>query len=232
MRRCAISPFALAILFSIAVPARATITISFGNWEIEPEASLEIPILITTDSADELAAIDLYVTVEDGNTGPAPFATAIRMIFHPSLADPIFGAVSSQMVGYDDPWEVFPGDSGGNGGSSTGLKPAYAALANASSGPDADVPASGVLAYMTFGTAGVPAGEYDVGFENPDLGFTVMADIAGVLEMNVDYFLVPGTITVVLEPSSIGLCVFAPAGLAAAAGRYRKRRSRPPRNSP
>jgi hypothetical protein len=108
MRKRDISPVALAILFCIAAPAQATVTVSFGNWYVQPESSIEIPIMITTDSADEITGVDLYVTVGDGNTAPAPFATAIEMISHLSLPDPIFGAVSSTQVTYGDPWEVFP----------------------------------------------------------------------------------------------------------------------------
>jgi hypothetical protein len=110
---------------------------------------------------------------------------------------------------------VFPGNSQGFGGSSTGLKSATAVYANATSGPNADVPAEGVLAYVQFSTAGVPAGVYNVGLENDDLfGASLMVNLAGVMEPGRDYFLVPGTITVTPEPSSLMLGLLAAAGVA------------------
>jgi hypothetical protein len=227
MKEWNISPVAMTILFSIVVPAQASVTVSFGDWYVQPESSIEIPIMITTDSADEINGVDLYVTVGDGNTGPAPFATAIEMISHLSLPDPIFGAVSSTQVTYGDPWEVFPGNSQGFGGSSTGLKSATAVYANATSGPNADVPAEGVLAYVEFSTAGVPAGVYNVKLENDELfGASLMVNIAGVMEPGRDYFLVPGMITVTPEPSSVLLGSFAAVSLSVlCARRYRARQA-------
>jgi hypothetical protein len=215
MQRGVLLFLVVAIVVCAAVPAQAVITVSFGNHTIQQGTSKVIPVTITATEGEELNAADLYLQVEDGNTGPLPFATAIEL-----LTGCIFGAVSSTTSVYNDPWEVYPGDSLGDGDSSTGYKPAYAVFTNATSGPNADVPATGTLAFVTFSaeaTQGVvPIGDYNVSLTMDDLGDTLLALVTGPLEPGVDYFLEPGTITVFIpEPSSVVLGLFAAAGLAA-----------------
>lgn len=218
MQRRVLPFLVLAIVFCAAVPAQALITVTFGNWSVPQGGSIEIPIAISTNAAEEISAVDLYVQ-SNGNVGPAPFATGIVLLDHPTLTDPIFSAVSSSTAPYGDPWDVFSGGS-------TGRMPAYAVFANAPSGAAADVPASGTLAYITFSAVGVPVGPYPVTFDNPDLGLTLMAKITGTLEAGVDFILNPGTITVTPEPSSVVLGLFAAASVVAVGvRRHRGRRA-------
>ncbi len=176
------------------------ITITFGHHIWAPNSEATFPILISTDSAEEISAVDLYLEVEDGNTGPLPFATEVDL-----LNGTIFGAVSSSQAPYGDPWDV-------ENGNSTGYKPAFAVFANATTGPNADVLASGVLAYVTWSNVGVPAGVYNVGFTSADLGITLVGKTTGLLEPGVDYFVEPGTLGLP-EPSSVVLAIFGALGL-------------------
>jgi hypothetical protein len=207
----------VAIVVCAAVPAQAVITVSFGNHDIAQGASKVIPVLISTDASEEVNAVDLYLQVEDADDlGNYPFATAINL-----LTGTIWAAESSTTSGYSDPWEVEDGSGG-----STGFKPAYAAFTNATSGPAADVPANGTLAFVTFSAVGVPFGTYSVSLTMGDLGDTLVAKATGPLELNSEYFLLDGTITVIPEPSSVVLGMFAAVGLAAVGiRRYRARKA-------
>ena len=223
MRKCVLPLLALAMVLCLPMTAHAIITVSFGNYIMAQGDQIVVPITISTDAAEEISAVDLYLQVEDGNTfTDGPYASLVDLLG----SGQIFDVVSSSEAAYGDPWDT-TSDQAGDGAGSTGLKPAFAVFANAPSGINADVPASGVLAYVTFDTnfAAIP-GVYNVSFTMDDLGFTLMAKQTGTLENDVDYFLVDGQITVTPEPSSVLLGLFAAAGLAAVGvRRYRARRA-------
>jgi hypothetical protein len=219
MRARTSSLLTLAVVLCLPHTVQAVITLSFGNHLLFPNGTVEVPILISTDSNEEINAVDLYLQVEDGmsNAVDGPYAIDIEFLDHPTLTDPVFSAVSSSVAAYGDPWEV-------ENGTSTGLKPAYAVFANATSGPSADVPASGVLAYVTFQMNAVAAGTYHVSFTSDDLGPTLMAKTTGPLELGVDFFLVDGSFTSIPEPASGLLGAIGAAGAALALALSRRAR--------
>jgi hypothetical protein len=211
MRKQMLGVLASAAFLCVPERAHATIFVSFPDVVMSPTDSLVIPITITTNASEEINAVDLYLQVEDGLTFTSgPYASFLDMANGPGAT--IWDAVSSTQAEYGDPWDT-TSDQAGDGAGSTGLKPAFAAFATAVSGPDSDVPASGVLAYVTFDTNGAIPGLYNVFLESDDLGFTLMAKTSGPLELGSEYFLDAGTITVVPEPPSVVLGICAAVGL-------------------
>jgi MYXO-CTERM domain-containing protein len=215
MQRRVLPFIVLGILLCAAVPAQAVIHVTFGNHIMGQTDSKVFSVLISTDAAEEIAAADLYLQNGDGVTNVAgPYTTAVDM----NGAGTVGAAVSTTVQPYGDPYDVFPG--------STGLETAYAIFCNATTGANADFPASGVLAFVTWETNNAALGDYPIGLSSNDLGDTLVAKVTGLLNINDEYFIHPGTITVTPEPSSVVMSLFAAAGVAAVAvRRYRRRKA-------
>lgn len=213
MQRRVLPFLVLGILLCAAVPAQAVITVSFGNHTMNQGESKTFAVTVTSEGGDpEISAVDLYIEIGDGNTGPYPFATNVDM-----LTGTTFSVVSSSQAAYGDPWEV-------ENGTSTGYKPAFAVFANATTAPNGDVPATGDLANITWDSTGAPIGVYQVFLTSQELGDTLVGSLSGLLNINDQYFIEAGTIEVIPEPSSIVMGLFAAAGLAAVATRRLRRR--------
>ena len=209
MRRTATGLVVLSVLLCCPAAARATIFVQFPFFEMSQNSTVVVPISITANAGEQIHAVDLYLQIADGTSGPFPFVANLDL-----LTGTIFDAVPSTQFGYGDPWSV-------ENGISTGYKPAYGAYADAVTGPDANVPANGVLAYLTITALNdVPNGFYNVSFAPDDLGPTQIASTPGLL----DYVIVGTGFTVAPEPSSIVLGMFSIAALGWLA--IRRRRSR------
>jgi hypothetical protein len=182
------------------------------------------PVFISSDSGEEVHVVDLYVHVEGGNADGNPYPVAVFEDMQG--AGTVGAAVSTTQIAYGDPWDT-TSDQAGDGVGSTGYQPAFELLANAASGQNADFPASGVLAYITWDSTGVPFGVYAVSLSSTELGETLVAKTGGALELGVDYFLDDGWIEVSPEPSSLLLGGLGFGGVAWLA--YRRHRARPGR---
>jgi hypothetical protein len=199
---------AFTVALAASAPSWAIIIVQFGNWEMLPTQTLDIPVLISSDTDERISGADLHLHAGAGDIVVGATITAVGMLDHATLPDPVFAAAPSQQVSYGDPWDVANGVS-------TGLKPAFAAFCNAISGPDADVPVgtSSVLAWLTFETDDAPPGVYPISLTSPELGATFLTKITGTLELDVDYILIDGQIYIEPEPSSWLLGLLAAAGV-------------------
>jgi hypothetical protein len=207
MRRIATGLVILAALLCCPAAARATIFVQFPFFEMSQNTSVVVPITITADAGEQIHSVDLFLQIEDGMSGPFPFVADIDL-----LTGTIFDAVPSTQFEYGDPFNV-------ENGISTGYKIAYGAHADALTGPDANVPANGALAYLKITALNdVPTGVYNVSFAPDEVGPTQFASTSGSL----DYVILNTLFVVAPEPSSIVLGVFSIAALAWLAIRVRR----------
>jgi hypothetical protein len=220
LRTCV--PFlALAAVLCLPATAHAVITITFGNHSLNGGLQT-FAVMISSDAGEEINAVDLYVQVEGGDADGMPYPKAVSI----DMQGPgtVGSAVSTTQAWYGDPWDT-TSDQAGDGAGSTGYQPAFAVFANATTGPNGDFPASGVLAYITWDSSGVPAGVYNVLLWSSDLGDSLVAKTSGPLELGTEYHLVPGSFSIP-EPSSALLALLAAAALATVGvRRHRARRA-------
>lgn len=222
MRRTSVILLGLTIALFTAVPAQAVIIISTGDYVWNPGSGNEtVSISITTDAAEEISALDLYLVVNGddgaGSGAPAPFAVSIDMDSSSAYTFWSGNPGGTTVNPYGDPWDV---QSSG----STGHSVFYAAFTDALTSPNNVVPITGLLATLTFANLTALPGVYSLSLtDNTIWGPTLVGTHGiGALVLGSDYFLVDGTITIVPEPSSVVLGMCAAAALAAVVIRRRR----------
>ncbi|MGD9721335.1 MAG: PEP-CTERM sorting domain-containing protein [Pirellulales bacterium] len=217
MHRRVIAFLSLGLFLCLPTVALGHITVTAGNHQLLPNTPGQvIDILISTDAAEEISGLDLYVLINGADSSVdqagVPRITAVDL----TSAAVALGAVASTTFPYGDPWEVA-------NGTSFGQNTAFGAAPNATSGPSADAPATGILAKYTIDTTGINAGLWPLSLTDPFIfAATLLSKVTGPLEAGVDYTLVDGSLEIVPEPSSIVLGLFAAAGLAAVVIRRRR----------
>lgn len=217
MQRRVLPFLALGLLLCVASPAMAHLTVTAGNHILNPnQAGQVIPIMISTDASEEISGLDLYLVINglDGSADApnVPHITAEQL----TGVGVVFGAVPATQFPYGDPWDVY------NGGPSYGQNTAFGAAPNATSGPSADAPATGVLAFITVDTTGIFFGSWPLSLTDPFIfGPTLLSKITGPVDP-AGYTLIDGSLNIVPEPSSVVMGLFAAAGLVAVAIRRRR----------
>jgi hypothetical protein len=196
----------LGLLVFVPSMALATVTISAGNHVLLPNTPGQvIDILISTDAADGINALDLYMDVNGGNPA-APVITNYNTQALPT----IWGAAATTHSVYGPPYEPPP---------PTLVFATGVFLNNSAS----NVPASGILAQLEIDTTGFFPGDgpWPLRLENNDWGETVTGNSSGPLL----FVRVDGEISIVPEPSSVVLALFAAAAMGAVVIRRRARKA-------
>ncbi|REK05964.1 MAG: PEP-CTERM sorting domain-containing protein [Planctomycetota bacterium] len=147
------------------------------------------------NSPDGIQGLDLYIVVNN-DSGPAPLITAVDII---------------------GPGTIFDGNNTGQGDFGPPYQaPGLQVVATTTTG-SGTVDPNGILAFVTFDTTGVPFGDYPWSLTSPLFGPSDFAAAPGS-----DAILIDGVLTVVPEPASIVMGLFAAAGLGAVMIRRRR----------
>ncbi len=201
----------VGLLLVLPALAKASVISAQGGPIINllPETAGQVVTLLISGS-DFYSDSNLR-TIVNGGVGPAP---AVALIFN----DPAGTIPGANLVG-----SVWQAGAGGIQGNPNGtISDSSGLLAGAGLATSAFTPqnTAGIYATLTFTTVGVPAGDYIV-----DLGGTDLFN--GIDDETFEPFpvplnAVPFTISIVPEPSSIVMGLFAAAGLAAVVIRRRR----------
>jgi hypothetical protein len=175
--------------------AQAVPTVTAGNHLLAPNTPGQVIPILVSSANENVAGLDLYLYL-NGNSGLGPIITAVDVIGPGTIFNPNNVGQFSLGPPYDVP----------------GQQPS--AITTTASG---FVVANGTLAFVTVDTTGVAGGVFPLGLFNPDLGPTDFAVNPGF-----DAILVDGSITVVPEPASIVMGLFAAAGIGAVVIRRRR----------
>jgi hypothetical protein len=191
---------ALGLLLCVPAIAQAASSIVVGNHVLLQETAGQT-IQLNVTGNDSIGALDLFMTI-NGGTGPAPVVTAVD----------ITGAGT-----------IFFGNNTGLGLFGGATNPPSLIPAVATTTASGFVISNGLLATVTFDTTGVPAGVYSWSLTgHPDFGDTDFGT-----DENFDFIyptVTNGTLTIVPEPASVVMGLFAAAGVGVVA--IRKRRAR------
>jgi hypothetical protein len=198
---------ALAVVLCLTASAQAIPTIVVGNHNLLPNtAGQQIPINVTGIGVNEVNGITLSVMTNDGGVPyggtPGPIITAVD-----DDSGPTIGVPPSVATGHNAPAEFFDNQLySGNFLTVSG----FVTVAN------------GLVATLTIDTTGFAGGVYDLQL----IGFALEENVGntGFIGNISAESITNGTITIVPEPSSVVLGLFAVAGLGAVA--IRKRRAR------
>jgi len=207
MHRRVLLLLVLGVVMCLPVVAHAVPTITVGNYFMDPTDT--IVVTLTPTNADLVGGIDFRNWINGGVAG-GPYITAMTG-FGDGDFGLLFGGGGFGAINTGPPDGVF--DGGLNTGTQTAASAVIFAPKAANSQP---------LTSITLVTNGAAPGVYTWSLVNPGLlGATTFVQPAGagIIPTN----LVAGTITVVPEPGSVVLGLFAAAGLAAVMIRRRRR---------
>jgi len=191
---------ALGLLLCVPAIAQAASSIVVGNHVLAVNTPGQVINLNVTGN-DQIGGLDLFFTINGGGVGPVVTAVDI------TSAGTIFAGNNTGIFVFAAPNNLPSTRPAVSTTSAVGILP---------------ILANGLLASVTFDTTGIPAGVYSWSLTNHPLGAT---DLGTDLQ---DEFIYPnvtnGTLTIVPEPSSVVMGLFAAAGIGAVA--IRKRRAR------
>jgi len=197
----------LAIVLCLTAVAQAIPTIVVGNHNLLPnQAGQSVPLLVSGIGANEVNGITLSVMVNDGGIAyggtPGPIITGMDFDSGPTIWVP-----PSVPSGHNAPATFFDNQL---------------ASANFLTVSGFVTVANGLVATLIIDTTGFGPGVYDLQL----LGFALEENVGntGFIGNITAESITNGTITIVPEPSSVVLGLFAVAGLGAVA--IRKRRAR------
>lgn len=192
---------ALGLLLCVPAIAQAASSIVVGNHVLLPNtAGQNINLNVTGN--DNIGAVDLFMVI-NGGTGPAPIVTAANVV----APGTIFGSVANSGLG------LFGAPN----------NPPSLTPATATTTASGTVVSNGLLAVITFDTTGIPAGVYSWALT----GHPLFGDTDFGTDENFDFIyptVTNGTLTIVPEPASVVMGLFAAAGVGVVA--IRKRRAR------
>ena len=170
--------FVLAALTLLAVPVSAAVTVDTGSHQLNPnQAGQIISVLVSTDSSDQVAGLNFYFQIDDGQNPtitPAPAITSVDIIG----VGTIFNGNNTGQTDFPFP-PYFQG-----------------ATTTTNSG---SVLASGTLAWITLDTTGVTIGSWDLNISNTLNGDTDFATFPGGVTLN------DGSLSIIPEPASLVL---------------------------
>lgn len=193
----------MVTLLTLASAAQADLTITVGDHNLLPNtAGQTVQIFVVSDTADSTQGLSFNAQLADGGTGAGG-----------SIDGPI---MTGDATG---PGTLF--ETNHNPVSDGSLPPGFVNLGFAVQSGTVPIPVgSSLLATLTFDTTGFTTGTYPLILGGPDAinGDTQIAATTGLLSI------VNGSITIVPEPSSIVLGLFAVAGFGAVAIRRRRAR--------
>jgi hypothetical protein len=200
---------ALALLVCLTAVAKADPTITLGNYVLQPNMSGQtIPITVTGIDPNSVNGVVLSVMIDDGGPG---FGGTVGPTITGFDVDTGTIWVPPNAVGHNPPAQFI--DGGGQLAETDFLTTSGFTSAS-----------SGLVATLIIDTSGLGAGVHTIrlngGAISDNTGDTTFTGT--IASTNLVYN--PGTITIVPEPSSVVLGMFAVAGLGAVA--IRKRRAR------
>jgi hypothetical protein len=209
--------FFLGLLCMPAVAPANSIVV--GNHDLVPGQAGQVVTLFMTGT-DAYVASDLYMLINNGSPG----APVITHVFDTTIAAiPTANFVGSIWEGGSGGVVVTPPD--GTTSAGTGLSTG-AAFFTPGIVPSTS---SGIYVRLTFDTTGVLPGVYSFSLtDNPSYSPTTVTaglDPETFMPIFIPLTIVNGTLTVVPEPSSVMLGLFAMFGLAVVAIRSRSRRA-------
>jgi len=192
------------LLLAMPAIAMAHTTIDAGNWFLNPgDGAIQVIQVVAFNDGDDNGLQGMNLNLVTGDSGPniggvivAPFITALDVTGPGTVFNPSFNPPAITIV------------------------PDQVAQASVTTGAGT-VPGTGVLAFVTVDISGLALGTYDFLVSGwAPIGFPG-SDFAG--STGVTPSLIDGTITIVPEPSSVVMGLFAAAGLAAVVIRRRRR---------
>jgi len=191
-----------AALLVAATAARADLVVVLGNYQLQPNlAGQVVPIEVIAQGGEQIQGTTFRVQIGDGFGGDVPTP--------PSMTGDISG-----------PGTIFETN---NTGISDGSIPQFIDLGTTTIGTSVNVlsPGSNLWGFVTFDTTGVATGSWPL---------IMAATIGG--DSGLSPFLIgqglsiqDGSVTIVPEPSSVVLGLFAVAGFGAVAIRRRRARN-------
>ena len=200
-RTSAVAGLAVAVVCCLSATAYANPTITAGDWTINPAAGQSVdvitalPIEVQISGGDLIFEVVLFMT-----SGPDGFT---------AFSGPLFEAIDLIGVG-----TIF---NPNNIGQFDIVAFPDLHTFSATQTVSGSIAASGTLAFLTFDATGVAPGVYTLHLTN--LTFGIPTDTQPFLSP----ILVNGTVTVIPEPGSIVLALFAAGGLCAVAIRRRRK---------
>jgi MYXO-CTERM domain-containing protein len=188
---------AIALVASLSASALAEVTIVAGDHVAPAGGLFTFPIMGVSDSGEQLNGVVLNLVMEPNGSNLAPIVTNVNLI-----TGTVFEGNNLGQSDYGDPEFLTPGRT-----------PSYY-----TGTPSGFVP-TGIVALVTVDTTGIAPGTYELNLVSPIFGpSSVSAGPEPGGYMN-------GTITVVPEPGSVVLGLFAAAGLGAVVIRRRRARN-------
>jgi hypothetical protein len=197
----------LGLLVCVPAVAQAAVTITAGSHPLLADTPGQVIDILVSSDGEGINVVDLYMTI-DGNVGPAASFEGYNPWGAPTVwDDPPGGAGNWTDNGYP---AVSPGD----------LKFAQGVALN---NVNNDVSGNGIIAQVTIDTTGFFFGDgpWVLQLTNEDWGDTSVANSDGVPET----FLIDGEISIVPEPASLVMGLFAAAALGAVVIRRRRVRT-------
>lgn len=193
---------ALGLLLCVPAIAQAASSIVVGNHILAANtAGQTIQLNVVGDI--KVGAVDLFMVI-NGGTGPAPVVTAVDL-----TTGTIFASGNTGLGLFGAPYDP------------PSLLPAALTTSTAAN-PTLYPIANGLLATVTFDTTGVPAGVYSWSLTSHPFGPTDLGTDANFENIVPD--ITNGSLTIVPEPASVVMGLFAAAGVGVVA--IRKRRAR------
>jgi hypothetical protein len=200
----------LGLLLAMPVMAQAAVISMQGTGDLLPEtAGQQITLLLS--GGDTYTDSNLRLTI-NGGVGPAP---AVQLIFN-DPASTIPGANLAGSIWAGGAAGIAIGGVNGTTADSSGLVP-IAAFQTAAGGTPQNT--DGIYAVLTVSTVGVAPGTYSFSLEGTDLINGLNEDFEPIF---VGLQFAPMQLSIVPEPSSIVMGLFAAAGLAAVVIRRRR----------
>jgi hypothetical protein len=191
---------ALVVACCLTVTAYANPTITAGNWKLLPGTSGQtvdavsgLPIVVLVSGGDAIAGADLGMTIGDGFTGP------------------VFDDNPDLIVG-----TIFTGNNTGQN-SFFPIPPSAGYAFETTTTNSGTVAANGILAHLSFDTTGFTSGTWVL-----QLSENAITGLPSDLPPFTSPVLIEGSITIVPEPGTIVLALFAAGGLCAVAIRRRR----------
>jgi hypothetical protein len=199
---------ALAVVACLSAPALAVTTVTAGNW-IFPAGAVDqvIQITSTNNAADVTAGMNFVIQIGDGVAGGKPLLTFVDIITGTIFAANNTGQFNTLPSQLPTP-NPFSGQLTNPGFVYTGSVTTAAGT----------VTTAGLLGTVKVSTVGVPVGVYPLRLNKTQFP-PVQFNFAPTAATRID-----GTITVVPEPATVVMGLFAVAGLGAVAIRRRKAR--------
>jgi hypothetical protein len=199
---------ALAVVACLSAPALAVTTVTAGNWVFLPNTiDNEIKITSTNNAADVTAGMNFVVQIDNGVAGAKPIITFVDMITGTPFAGNNTGQFNTLPSQLPTP-NPFSGQL-------TNPGYVYTGSVTTASGT---VTTAGLLGTIKVSTVGVGPGVWPLRLNKtafPPVAFNFAPTAATRID---------GTITVVPEPATVVMGLFAVAGLGAVAIRRRRAR--------